>query len=105
MLNDLRSRLVLAGGLTLVQSCTLLCNTVKQAITCWQASTVAHPCWFTSAHVPAIAAAAACCVPCLLQVAEVLVAALQQPAAANMVLEIVSSPSAPQLPKEKWFNV
>lgn len=38
-------------------------------------------------------------------VAEVLVAALQQPAAANMVLEIVSSPSAPQLPKEKWFNV
>jgi hypothetical protein len=39
------------------------------------------------------------------QVAEVLVAALQQPAAANMVLEIVSSPTAPELPQDKWFNV
>ncbi|KAF6252548.1 pyridine nucleotide binding protein [Scenedesmus sp. NREL 46B-D3] len=38
-------------------------------------------------------------------VAEVLVAALQQPAAANMVLEIVSSPTAPELPQDKWFDV
>lgn len=40
-----------------------------------------------------------------LQVAEVLVAALRQPAAANKVVEIVSNPDAPELPEEQWFSV
>jgi len=35
----------------------------------------------------------------------VLVAALSDPAAANRVIEIVSSPSAPVLPRESWFSV
>lgn len=45
------------------------------------------------------------CGCCLLQVAEVLVAALRQPAAANRVVEIVSSPSAAEVPEGKWFEV
>ncbi|KAI8476043.1 MAG: hypothetical protein J3K34DRAFT_477309 [Monoraphidium minutum] len=36
-------------------------------------------------------------------VAQVLVATLQQPAAAGKVVEIVASPSAPPLPREQWF--
>jgi hypothetical protein len=43
--------------------------------------------------------------PACLQVAEVLVAALRQPAAANKVVEIVSSPSAAEVPEGKWFEV
>ena len=39
------------------------------------------------------------------QVAQVLVAALSQPAAADKVVEIVSNPSAPQLPQDQWFAV
>jgi len=38
-------------------------------------------------------------------VAQVLVAALRQPAAANKVVEIVSSPNGPELAEEKWFAV
>jgi hypothetical protein len=38
-------------------------------------------------------------------VAQVLVAALQQGAAADKVLEIVASPTAPELPRDKWFAV
>jgi hypothetical protein len=38
-------------------------------------------------------------------VAEVLVAALTEPAAKGKVLEVVSSPSAPPLPRDKWFAV
>jgi hypothetical protein len=33
------------------------------------------------------------------------VAALQQPAAAGRVLEIVASPAAPALPRDAWFRV
>jgi len=36
-------------------------------------------------------------------VAEVLVAALQQDAAQNKVVEIVASPNAPVVPEDKWF--
>jgi hypothetical protein len=39
------------------------------------------------------------------QVAEVLVAALQEPSASGKVVEIVSSPVAPALPRDKWFAV
>jgi hypothetical protein len=39
----------------------------------------------------------------LLQVAQVMVAALRQPGAANKVVEIVASPSSPDLPEDKWF--
>jgi hypothetical protein len=39
------------------------------------------------------------------QVAEVLVAALRQPAAANKVVEIVASRTAPELQADQWFNV
>jgi len=38
-------------------------------------------------------------------VAQVLVAALQQGAADNKVVEIVSSPSKAELPEDKWFAV
>ncbi|GBF98458.1 hypothetical protein Rsub_11103 [Raphidocelis subcapitata] len=38
-------------------------------------------------------------------VAEVLVAALLDPAARGRVVEIVASPSAPALPRERWFDV
>jgi hypothetical protein len=38
-------------------------------------------------------------------VAEVLVAALQEPSASGKVVEIVSSPVAPALPRDKWFAV
>eukprot|EP00775_Hariotina_reticulata_P003818 gene3818-4076_t len=38
-------------------------------------------------------------------VAEVLVAALGQPAAANKVVEIVASRAAPELPGDQWFSV
>jgi hypothetical protein len=41
----------------------------------------------------------------VLQVANVLVAALRQPGSANQVVEIVSSPSAAEMPEDKWFNV
>lgn len=40
-----------------------------------------------------------------LQVAEVMVAALRQPAAANKVVEIVSNPEAAELAEEQWFAV
>jgi hypothetical protein len=40
-----------------------------------------------------------------LQVASVLVAALAQPAAANKVVEIVGTPTAPALAADKWFDV
>jgi hypothetical protein len=39
------------------------------------------------------------------QVAEVLVAALLDPAARGRVVEIVASPAAAPLPREKWFSV
>jgi len=41
----------------------------------------------------------------MVQVAEVLVAALRQPAAGNKVVEIVSSPDGPDLAEDKWFAV
>jgi hypothetical protein len=49
-------------------------------------------------------AAPACHLPLRSQVAQVLVAALRQPAAANKVLEIVASPSSPVLPEDKWYS-
>ena len=40
-----------------------------------------------------------------LQVAAVCVAALEHAAAADKVVEIVSSPAAPVLPEDRWFAV
>lgn len=38
-----------------------------------------------------------------MQVAEVMVAALRQPAASDRVVEIVASPAAESLPEDQWF--
>lgn len=46
-----------------------------------------------------------CAVCAIMQVADVLVASLRQPSAANKVVEIVSSPNGPELPETDWFAV